>query len=325
MLTDLIIDGNYLLNRISFPLHKNNLLYGGLYSALEASINNYKKIYPFTKIYLVSDSKEKSWRKKLNKEYKANRKRDINMDWEFIFNSYYEFKEDISKRGVKILESPHIEGDDWISFLTHNANLNGRSTIIVSNDYDIKQIINYSLDPLYINIMTNEMMNKKKIFFPKNYQIFIDALDKLKNNNDIFDLNDNWEFLQLINGFIKQYDIHLVDSIECLLIKIISGDISDNIPSVWVQTKNGKKRGIGTKGAKNIFDEYISEFGDPNLQDPDLSENIADIICENRKISKSEILNISKNIENNMEIINLHMNNLPKEVIKKMNSIYVNI
>ncbi len=153
---------------------------------------------------------------------------------------------------IRILEYPGIEGDDWISFLVNRSNSKGRSTIIVSNDYDIKQIVSYSLDPLCINMMTNEMYNKEKLFLPKNYQIFLNKVSKLPND-DIFNLNDNNDFLLLINKFLNKYEINEIDPIESLIIKIISGDVSDNINSVWSQIKNGKKRGIGTKGVKEYM------------------------------------------------------------------------
>ena len=207
MLVDLIIDGNYILSKLVFTLHKNNLLFGALHKSLENTINNYRKWYPFANIYLVSDSKEKSWRKQLTSDYKATRKKDSDIDWNFVYTAYGEFKESVV--GCKILEAPHVEGDDWISFLVTRANENNRSTIIVSNDYDIKQIVSYSLEPLYINIMSNEMFNKEKLFLPKNYQIFLNKVSKLPND-DIFALNDNSEFIELMNRFITKFNsIHL--------------------------------------------------------------------------------------------------------------------
>lgn len=320
MICDLILDGNYLLNKNTFTLHKNNLLFGALHKSLENTVNNYRKWYPFANVYLVSDSKEKSWRKKLITSYKATRKKDSDIDWQFVYNAYGEFKESIRSL-VKVLEAPHIEGDDWISFLVKKANDEGRSTIIVSNDYDIKQIVGYGLDPLYINIMTNEMYNKEKLFLPKNYQIFLNKVSKL-DNDDIFNLNDNNEFLLLMNKFLNKYDVNEIDPIESLIVKIISGDISDNINSAWSQIKNGKKRGIGERGAKSIYDEYLKEFGEMNLQDPDLYENIADLICEKKKLSKTQIEDIVENIKGNMRLIDLRVHNLPEEVVQKMENKY---
>jgi len=320
MICDLIIDGNYILSKNTFTLHKNNLLFGALHKSLENTINSYRKWYPFANVYLVSDSKEKSWRKQLATTYKATRKKDSDIDWKFVYNAYGEFKD--SMRGlIKILESPHVEGDDWISFLVTKANREGRSSIIVSNDYDIKQIVNYVLNLLFFNIMTNEMYNKEKLFLPKNYQVFLNKVSKLPSNN-IFELNDNTDFLLLLNRFISKYEINEINPVESLMIKVISGDTSDNIGSVWSVVKNGKKRGIGDKGAKSIYDEYIKEFGEVNLTDPDLYENIADLICEKKKLSKTQIESIVENIRGNMKLIDLRLHNLPDEIINKMESGY---
>ena len=320
---DLIIDGNFILSKLVFTLHKHNLLFGGLHKALENNITGYRKWYPFTNVYLVSDSKEKSWRKKLIDEYKGTRKKDTDIDWNFVYTAYGEFKEEV-KSTMKVLEAPHIEGDDWISYLTEKANTEGRSVIIVSNDYDIKQMVNYSLDPLTINLMTNEMYNKEKLFLPKNYQVFLNKLSRLPND-DIFNLNDNVEFIGLLDNFINKYEVHEIDPMESLIIKIISGDSSDNISSVWSVTKNGKKRGIGQSGAKTIFDDYIKEFGEPSLVDPDLHENIADLICERKKLSKGSISSIVGNIEMNVRLIDLRMCNLPQEVVSRMTKVFEGI
>jgi 5'-3' exonuclease len=287
------------LSKNTFTLHKNNLLFGALHKSLEVTINNYRKWYPFTNVYLVSDSKEKSWRKQLTTTYKATRKKDSDIDWNFVYGAYGEFKESL-KGLVKVLEAPHVEGDDWISFLVTKANKEGRSTIIVSNDYDIKQIVNYGIDPLFVNIMTNEMYNREKLFLPKNYQIFLNKVSKLPSD-DIFNLNDNSDFLGLMDRFISKYEVNEINPVESLMVKIISGDTSDNIGSVWSIVKNGKKRGIGGKGAQSIYDEYILEFGELNLSDPDLYENIADLICEKKKLSKTQIETIVVNIKSNMK------------------------
>jgi len=320
MLCDLLIDGNYLLSKMVFTLHKNNLLFGALHKSLETAVNNYRKWYPFANVYLVSDSKEKSWRKQLTTNYKSTRKKDSDIDWNFVYTAYGEYKDSV-KGLIKVLEAPHIEGDDWISFLVNKANRQGRSTIIVSNDYDIKQIVGYGLDPLYINIMTNEMYNKEKLFLPKNYQIFLNKVSKLPND-DIFNLNDNNDFITLLDRFLTKYEINEIDPVESLLIKIISGDQSDNIDSVWSQVKSGRKRGIGAKGAKNIYDEYLQEFGEINLFDPDLYENIADLICEKKKISKTQIEPIVERIKSNMRLIDLRIGNLPTDIVSKMEDKY---
>lgn len=323
MICNLIIDGNYLLNKNVFTLHKNNLLYGALYQSLENSIQNYRRWYPFAKIYLVSDSKEKSWRKKLNSNYKATRKKNEDIDWNFVHQTYNDFKRNVV--GVKVLEYSSIEGDDWISYIVQTSNEEGISNVIVSNDYDIKQLISYRLDPLHINIMSNEMMNKQKIFLPKNYQIFRDKLSKNIDGDDIFNLNDNGDFIKMLDNFVDKYEVVTADPLEALIVKVISGDASDNISPVWQIVKNGKKRGIGDKGAKDIFTQYTEEFGEPSLSDPDLSENIADLICDKKKLSKTNIESIKENINQNLKLIYLDLNNIPHQVVSKMKEVYESI
>ncbi len=314
-----IIDGNYILSKLVFTLHKNNLLYGALDQALENSITNYRKIYPFSDFYLVSDSKERSWRKELLTEYKTTRKRDSDIDWKFVYSTYDRFKARLT--GIKVLESPRIEGDDWISFLVHRLNQDKKSTMIVSNDYDIKQLISFNLDEMWMNFMSNEMFNKQKIFLPQNYQLLIDKVKKLPSD-DIFDLNDNSEFLNLFKKFETKHETVLINNMESLFIKIVSGDSSDNIQSVYRVTKNGRVRGIGSKGAQSIYNSYLEEFGEVSLEDPDLYENIADIICEKKKLSKSMIGKIVSNINNNMKLIDLRMDNFPDEILNSMNEKY---
>jgi 5'-3' exonuclease len=89
-----------------------------------------------------------------------------------------------------------------------------------------------------------------------------------------------------MSKLLNKNQVQEINSLESLIVKIISGDISDNIQSVYQTNKGGKIRGIGSKGAQSIYEDYLSEFGDPSLDDPDLYENIADLICEKKKISK---------------------------------------
>jgi len=315
-MVNIIIDGNYLLMARVFALHKNNLLFGELENSLHNSIKTYKNWFPFEKVFIVSDSREKSWRKKLYNDYKGTRKKDTDIDWEFVYAVYNDFKRDIQKPNTLVVEEPHIEGDDWISYISQTENKRGISNIIVSNDHDIKQIINYKTDPLYINVMTNEIYGKQKFFIPENYQIFKDALNK-GISDDVFDMNDNQVFLNLLDNFIKNYDVKEINPVEALITKVISGDVSDNILSVY---KSDTGRGIGEKGAKTLYDKYITEFGDIDIMDPDLSENIADLICEVKNLSKSNLSDIKKRIDDNMKIINLGLHVIPGAVTKKMES-----
>ena len=297
MLVNLLIDGNYLLNKCVFTLHKNNLLFGELQNSLERALFTYKRWYPFTKIYLVSDSKEKSWRKKLSQDYKSTRKKNTDIDWTFVHDTYKKFKDGL--QGVQVLECPTIEGDDWICYIVNKSNLQNYSNVIISNDHDIRQLIKYNLDPPFINIMSNEIVNKQKVFLPKNFQMFFDRMGQITQEATIFDQDTGGDFLKLLKNFLDKYQTAVADPLESLVIKILSGDSSDNIKSVWQVQKMGKTRGIGPKGAKEIINKYQEFFGEILLEDPDLFENLADVICEKKKLPKSQIPQISQNIQKN--------------------------
>ena len=312
MLLNLILDGNYLLSKLVFTLHKNNLLYGALEQALEKSIENYKKMYPFHRIYLVSDSKQLSWRKKLNKKYKSTRKKDSDIDWKFVYDTYDSFKE--SRSYITVLESSGIEGDDWIALLCEKTNAKNESNFIVTNDHDIKQLVRLNTDDEWLNFMSNEMYNNKNVFMPKNYRILVSKI-KQRPNDDIFNLNNDTEFIELIETLSKKYNMKEIDWQESLVIKLISGDRSDNVKSVYLnRMKNGKLRGIGEKGAEKIYENYQSEFGQIDINDPDMGENIGDIICEMKKLSKTKIQDISKRVAQNRKIIELKTAYFPEEI-----------
>ena len=73
---NLIVDGNYMLYRSVFILHRLRTLYGDLETLLLSDYNNITNSYPFSLIYFVSDSK-KSWRKIIYSEYKGKRKNSV--------------------------------------------------------------------------------------------------------------------------------------------------------------------------------------------------------------------------------------------------------
>ena len=172
-------------------------------------------------------------------------------------------------------------------------------------------------------MMTNEMYKKGKIFLPQNWKLFLDKV-KVQPSDDIFNLNDNKEFLVFMDVLINKYQVDEIDCIKSLIIKIISGDTSDNIRSVWSKKdKSGRWRGIGEKGAESIYQRYIQEFGEPDLKDPDLYENIADLIVEKKKLSRNNMESIIDRIKQNVTMVDLTVENLPNQVIERMKNDFV--
>ena len=316
MKINLIIDGNYILNKNVFTLHKYNVLFGELHESLDKSVDNFKSIHFFDNIFFVSDSGS-SWRKNLYADYKGHRSKSDDIDWDFVYTAYKEFKADLPSN-VTLLEESFIEGDDWISQIILESNKRGYANVVISNDHDIKQLIKYSTNPLYINIMSNEMFNREKIFLPHNYEIFMQQLHESSKDVDLFELSTDNETLAFFKRFIERREIHLVDDKKELVTKIISGDKSDNIKSVYQKaTSTGKMRGIGDSGAKKIYDMYFQEFGELDMQDVELFDNIADLVREVKKARFDEINGIKNKLSDNMQLISLF--NIPDHIKDQMN------
>ena len=58
------------------------------------------------------------------------------------------------------------------------------------------------------------------------------------------------------------------------------------------------------------------------MGDPDLYENIADLICEKKKISKTQIESIVGNLRDNVKLIDLGLENIPVQIIQQMEAVY---
>lgn len=324
MKINLIIDGNYILNKSVFTLHKYKALFGELHESLEKTVKGFKSLYFFDNIFFVSDSGT-SWRKNIYTDYKANRSKSDDIDWDFVYTAYREFKEELPPN-VTLLEAPQIEGDDWIARIVLESNKKGYANLIISNDHDIKQLLKFSLSPLYMNLMSNEMFNREKVFLPNNYEIFMQKLHQESNNNDLFNLSKDAETLNFLNKFTERREKHIVDDKESLITKVISGDKSDNIKSVFQKaTKSGKMRGVGETGAKKIYKKYFEEFGEMDLDDNDLFENIADLVVENKKGSFDDIPKVVNRISDNLQLISLFdlpdyvVDQIDEKIIKRFN------
>ena len=138
-----IFDGYALLYRAHFALIKNPLKtsYGLETSALYGFTNQVLKLIKSENPDLVAcafDSKEKTFRHKMYKEYKAQRPKmpdelqnQLPYLWELL---------DVLR--LPILKKPGFEADDIIGTLALEANNKGYDTFIVSGDKDFMQLIN---------------------------------------------------------------------------------------------------------------------------------------------------------------------------------------
>lgn len=328
---NLIIDSNYILYRSVFWLHKTNTLYGDLEKSLEIAFNNYINLYPFKKIYVVSDTKN-SWRKRFYKEYKGTREKLLDIDWEFVYNTFSKFKEGLvnSKKRVIQLEGENIEGDDWIYYLVKQSNKSHISTITIASDKDINQLLEFRLNEGWINIQWADSFKNGKVYLPQSYALFLEMI-KSSGGNDLFSTNENHDFLNLFNDFLEKYTSEEIDKEKSLFIKLISGDTGDNIQSVLkvpTKTNPDKFQGIGEAGGIKIWNSFKNDYlEDIDFENDEWIENVIPYIIKYKKIDvdNTELnkieLKVSTNLKFNRKLVHLHENHLPidiKNTIEKL-------
>ena len=138
-----IIDGYAILYRAHFALIRNPLItsYGFHTSALFGFSNHLLKIIKDENPdYLVCafDSKEKTFRHKIYKDYKANRP-EMPIELQEQIPHLWELLEAMN---ISVLKKPGFEADDIIGTITESASGEEIESYIVSGDKDFMQLIN---------------------------------------------------------------------------------------------------------------------------------------------------------------------------------------
>lgn len=319
----LIIDGNYILSKNVYILDKNKVLYGEFTKAMRTSFQKYVSLGTFSGIYFVSDSRGKSWRKELYDQYKATRTKDSNIDWEFVYGAYDSFKNElVEEEKAVVLESPRIEGDDWIHILTKLANKNGKSAFIISADGDLKQLLSSSISDNMMNVMLDDYVGRERFYVPTAYDIIKSNI--LEEPGDIFNIRNSFDIDSITN---KYPNVIHIDNKKELFVKLLMGEkgsSSDNIPSVY-ETKSEKKAiGIGEKTAEKIYNLYIEDSNiNENDETPVDIDEVANIVHTVRKIPPTEteaLDSIRQKLKRNISLIHLHHKHIPvkfKQIISE--------
>jgi len=322
----LIYDGNYILMKSVFTLHKLNRLYGDLWTLLDNNIEKYTALNSWEKIIIVSDSRKKSWRVKESEIYKSHRVRQEDIDWEFVFKTYADWKESIADKYI-ILEKDHIEGDDWITSTILLANKKNKSCTVISSDQDLYQLINYKLkgNKSWMNIQINDILGREKVIVPEGWELWLKEFSD-NNNNDVFQLSNSLKHIDFFNYVIRNWNYEEINCYQKLFEKIVQGDKSDNISSIYQKiTTTGKIQNIGKAGATKIWNFYKDNYDIHYIID---NQFIEDIIVSLEKTNNLEFNETTKNkirnnIKLNIKLIQLHYNNYPdwvlEEIIEQLN------
>ena len=322
---NLIVDTNYILYRSVYSLVAINSLYGDLEKVLEVTFNNYLSKYHFNKIYMVSDASS-SWRKRIYPEYKADRKekrdKHVEIDWEFVFKTYDTFKSNLNNR-IKGIEASNIEGDDWVRYLVNKSNSDGYSVLYVASDKDLNQLLDFRLEPAWINIQWFDNFKNGKVYLPKGYKILLNELD---DDNDLFSSNENSDFKNLLKDLTNKNNIEEIDKEQSLFVKIISGDSGDNIDSVLkipTKTNPDKLIGIGEAGAIKIWDDFKSFYPyEINFEKDEWLKDVLPLILKHKNVDvETYSESVQEKLRLNRSLIHLHDNYLPIDIKEKINNV----
>ena len=241
--TNVIIDGSYLVMKDVFILEKVRTIHQDLEKLLNNDFERITKMFPFNHIYFVSD-KGTSWRKEFYEEYKGTRKKDSNIDWEDVYKTYRAFKDMLrTKKNMKVIEIEGLEGDDIIAYIVNKSNKQNISNVVVSNDGDLHQFIKFDLENEWINVQWNYRFNDERFYVPENYNMFLQNLLSIENN-DIFNLDNSSEFGIFLETIIARTKVREIINEKSLFCKLLEGDSGDNIATVI----KVKERGIGEQG-----------------------------------------------------------------------------
>lgn len=285
-------------------------------------INDYKRYKGITKrIIFIRDSG--SWRKRIYKDYKGNRKKDDSViHWDNFNKITNTFCTALAKRNVIISKIDFAEGDDLIYFWTDL--LKNENNVILSSDRDLKQLVRISNNKFTILIDNAH----KKVFANKEFYEEIDAKDELKIAFSPLDMDDedgeisiDSEFKSQIFNAIRKLERGSVDVQRFLFEKLLTGDKGDNVPSAYVTRKGSRNMGIGPKGAEKIMDSYLA-LNDFNIVDILENTAVKNVIAEKIRTSlkleyeKKDI--IINNIERNLNLMYLSKNIIPNDILKNI-------
>lgn len=277
-------------------------------------------------IVFIKDSH--SWRKELllEHEYKGNRKKtQDNIDMIGFGEAVNNFTETLVNFGIKVSFVNGSEGDDLIYAWSNCLFDSGKSSLILSTDKDLNQlvkcvndvhIIQYSpvSNKLYVSEESNFII--KNISEHKEIQIenLFDELFTISIENDPFE------------KFVNGTDVEVVHPEEIRFIKIIGGDVSDNIYPVYFKQGNGttKSKGLGPKTVKKIYDTFKGKLGcefDYHIySNDDVMKLLCNIIYEVAKINDDEFTKrmLLENIKINTKLVALTDESIPFDVIENM-------
>ena len=277
-------------------------------------------------VVFVRDSH--SWRKDLllQQEYKGNRKKVNDEIDKNGFNTVTaNFINTLRNLGVKVSYTERSEGDDLIYAWSDYLFNEGKSSLILSTDRDLNQLVKCVND---VHIIQYGPVNNK-LWVSEGTKKFIDKLNEkhevTQENlfNEIFTIsieNDPFE------RFIESTNVEVVDPEKVRFMKVVGGDTSDNIYPVYYKpgTETTRAKGLGEKTVEKIYNQFKEKLGcefDYHIYgQEDTIKMLSNVIYDVAKINDENFTRrmLFENIKTNASLVSLTNETIPQDVLDNM-------
>lgn len=311
----LVVDGNWLLmSRLSVMQNRfvdEHELMKDLKILMTKSINVVLRTIPtIDNVIVVADGG--SWRnwievpdflKANNVEYKGNRVKSEDLNWDLIFQGYEEWLQLLQDNDIYVCREKGVEGDDWCAYWSKKLNLKGINCIIWSKDKDLTQLVDQ-----------DEKSGIFTVCWNKDYVTMKEVKEDTSDMNFLFSPSYNINS-QLLESVVNKTKVtNQIRPIEVVIDKIIRGDLGDNVlPIVTKSSSNGTK--VFRVGTKEIdFDLNIDD-------DNAINEYISNLLEKKSwrgKVNKP-ISGIIEHFKYNKKLVWLDKSSYPDEIIYTMN------
>lgn len=272
------------------------------------------------RVIISCDSKQ-PWRKDLYKdidgmEYKGTREKDDEKNWNNIFSALDDLRDIFKKNGFIVTYIDRTEADDITTMWKEYLFDKGEDVILVSSDMDWVQLVgvhNNNVCLCYNPIANNN--GKKRLYLNSDINEWLETEEK----PDIFFSNYN-KTRKILNGvqlIDPKISFEIVDPDRVLLNKIMTGDLSDNVPSFFHYYRNGRKQNVTELKAKHVF-EALNIHNVDELIDANNKMLLKDAL--EKEMKRDIDVDFQERLTRQRKLVELKSYLFPEDIVKKFTS-----
>lgn len=298
-------------------------------SDLTYSLNTFKG---YKRVICVSDSK--SWRKdiilKTKSQYKSNRKKSDDVNWENFYSCIEQFLSVMEDNNVIVSNIDRAEGDDliylWSEYILNKENPD--NVIILSGDGDISQVTDFN-DNVF-SIVFDTMRKNNTLIAKTGFQEWLS--NKKSPEIDIFNVYDidrlvNKDGVEIVKELTldckSPLEIKEVDPSNIIFNKIICGDDGDNIPSIWTwrdKTAEGKTKHtrITNKHYNKLHETLVRRYDSIDINEVisnDTLRNRIRLTLQERSKTSIPLDKFIEKLDINITLVYLNRKIIPTDIV----------